>query len=371
MSADVETAEADRETPTTDTSDASAANAEEASAEPAGAKRTDVDDSDAEGADAEEAVTAQPDSAGDGEAGADVENVKPERRTAKATDAEGKTAEGKTAEGKGAEDAKGSKGSENVKGSKDVKDAKGSEDAKGSDTEANGADGADGADGVNSADGEDSRGGSGSADADAGADGGGKRAGRGRPGRGALVRAAGALVLAAAVATAGLQWYRADQAAGEEVARAAVEKRAGEFGQALLSYDHEHLQDARNRVLALSSEDFAKTYDVAFTGGLEGVITKLKADASATVRAVYLGDVDESSARAIVVLDSEVRSSAGTRRVLGSHLDMKLERKDGAWRVSEVTSIGAAQETMTDPEGRQQGSGGGAVVPTPGASPAE
>ncbi|OLT11994.1 hypothetical protein BJF79_04160 [Actinomadura sp. CNU-125] len=189
--------------------------------------------------------------------------------------------------------------------------------------------------------------------------------------RGLLVRAAVAVVLVAAVVTAGLQWYRADQAAQEEAARSAVKEQAGEFGQALLSYDHEHLQDARNRVLSLASEDFAKTYDVAFTGGLEGVITKLKADASATVRAVYLGDVDESTARAIVVMDSEVRSSAGTRRVLGSHLDMRLTLKDGQWRVTEVTSIGAAQETMTDPDGKQQGDGGGAAVPTPGASPDE
>ncbi|MEV5827659.1 hypothetical protein AB0L25_19020 [Spirillospora sp. NPDC052242] len=201
-----------------------------------------------------------------------------------------------------------------------------------------------------------------------GSDGAGAKSGRVRWLRGVWGRAAVVVLLVAAVVTAGLQWYRADQAAQEEAARRAVERQAGEFGQALLSYDHEHLQDARNRVLSLASEDFAKTYDVAFTGGLEGVITKLKADASATVRDVYLGDVDESTARAIVVMDSEVRSSAGTRRVLGSHLDMRLVRKDGEWRVTEVTSIGAAQETMTDPQGRQQGGGG--AVPTPGASPA-
>ncbi|MFV2173065.1 hypothetical protein ACFHW2_24730 [Actinomadura sp. LOL_016] len=238
-------------------------------------------------------------------------------------------------------------------------------DADDVDTDAQGA--KDGAAKAGSAKGEEA-GAEDSADADAGA---GKAVGDGkRERRGRLVRAAGVLVLAAAVGTAGLQWYRADQAAREDSARRAVEEQAGEFGQALLSYDHRHLQDARNRVLGLASEDFAKTYDVAFTGGLEGVITKLKADASATVRSVYLGDVDESTARAIVVLDSEVRSSAGTRRVLGSHLDMRLVRKDGRWRVTEVTSIGAAQETMTDPEGRQEG-GGGAALPTPGASPSE
>jgi Mce-associated membrane protein len=186
------------------------------------------------------------------------------------------------------------------------------------------------------------------------------------PGRATLGKAALALVLAASVGTAGLQWNQAHQSAEREHDRRAVRASAGEFGQALLSYDHRNLQAARNRVLSLSSEDFAKTYDVAFTGGLESVITRLKASATATVRTVYLGDIDASSARAIVVLDSEVRSSAGTRRVLGSHLDMRLARKGEGWRVTEVTSIGAADETMTDPQGKQQGTG--APLPTPSPS---
>ncbi|GAA3973292.1 hypothetical protein GCM10023085_64740 [Actinomadura viridis] len=185
------------------------------------------------------------------------------------------------------------------------------------------------------------------------------------PERGTLARTAFVLVLLASVATAGAQWYRADQAASRESDRREVQARAGEFGQALLSYDHRNPRAARNQVLALASDDFAKTYDVAFTGGLEGVITRLKADATATVRAVYLGDVDAASARAIVVMDSEVRSSAGTRRVLGSHLDMRLVRKGERWRVTEVTSIGAANESMTDPAGKQQGGG----APLPGPSP--
>ncbi|MFF5259983.1 hypothetical protein ACFY4C_13625 [Actinomadura viridis] len=192
-----------------------------------------------------------------------------------------------------------------------------------------------------------------------------RRSGRrvGVPGRGALARTAFVLVLLASVVTAGAQWYRADQAASRESDREEVRARAGEFGRALLSYDHRDPRAARKNVLALASDDFAKTYDVAFTGGLEGVITRLKADATATVRAVYLGDVDAASARAIVVMDSEVRSSAGTRRVLGSHLDMRLVRKGERWRVTEVTSIGAADESLTDPEGGRQG--GGAPPPTP------
>ncbi|GLZ14360.1 hypothetical protein Acsp04_45950 [Actinomadura sp. NBRC 104425] len=183
----------------------------------------------------------------------------------------------------------------------------------------------------------------------------------------ALAKAAVLVALAASVVTAGLQWYRADQAAQREAERRAVRARASEFGQALLSYDHRNLQAARNRVLSMASDDFAKTYDAAFTGGLESVITRLKADATATVRTVYLGDIEGSTARAIVVMDSEVHSSAGTRRVLGSYLDMRLTRTGKRWRVTEVTSIGAADETMTGDDGEQK-QGGDTPLPTPSAS---
>jgi len=174
------------------------------------------------------------------------------------------------------------------------------------------------------------------------------------PAKGWLVRGTVAVALVGCVVTAGLQWYRADQAAQRDDERRQVRASAAEFGQALLSYDHTKLQDARHHVLSLASDDFAKTYDEAFTGGLEGVITKLKADATATVQAVYLGEIEEGTAKAVVVLDSEVHSTAGTRRVLGSYLDMRLVRRGGEWKVTDVTSVGAANESMTDPQGKRQ-----------------
>lgn len=197
--------------------------------------------------------------------------------------------------------------------------------------------------------------------------GGGRRAWRGVPLKAWLVRATVAVAVAGSAVTAGLQWHDADQAAQRDQERQEVRASAAEFGQALLSYDHTKLQDARNHVLALASDDFAKTYDEAFTGGLEGVITKLKADATATVRTVYLGEVEDGTAKAVVVMDSEVHSTAGTRRVLGSYLDMKLVRRGGDWKVTDVTSVGAANESMTDPDGKQEQPG--AAVPTPQKTP--
>lgn len=198
--------------------------------------------------------------------------------------------------------------------------------------------------------------------------GGGQRTWRGVPVKAWLVRATVAMAVVGSAVTAGLQWHAADQAAQRDQERQEVRASAAEFGQALLSYDHTKLQDARHRVLALANDDFAKTYDEAFTGGLEGVITKLKADATAEVQAVYLERIEDGAAKAVVVMDSEVHSTAGTRRVLGSYLDMKLVRRGGAWKVTDVTSVGAANESMTDPDGKQRQQPG-AAVPTPEKSP--
>ncbi|NKZ02846.1 hypothetical protein [Actinomadura latina] len=193
------------------------------------------------------------------------------------------------------------------------------------------------------------------------------RAWRGVPVKTWLVRATVAVALVGSAVTAGLQWHQAGQAGQRDRERQEVRASAAEFGRALLSYDHTKLQDARHRVLALASDDFAKTYDEAFTGGLEGVITKLKADATADVQAVYLEKVEDGTAKAVVVMDSEVHSTAGTRRVRGSYLDMRLVRRGGAWKVTDVTSVGAANESMTDPEGKQQKPG--EDVPAPEKSP--
>lgn len=199
------------------------------------------------------------------------------------------------------------------------------------------------------------------------ADGGGKRR---RPTAGMLLKAAVAVALVASTVTAGLQWHRAETLAAEQEARRQVRERAGQFGVALLSYRHNDLKAAREKVMSMASADFAKTYDVAFTGGLEGVITQLKADATATVSDVYVSELSDTTAKAIVVLDSEVRSSAGTRRVVGSYLEMDLVLQKGEWMITDVSSIGALDEQMTDTGGgKDSGKGDRSRAAEPSASP--
>ncbi|GAA0412555.1 hypothetical protein Acor_16680 [Acrocarpospora corrugata] len=192
------------------------------------------------------------------------------------------------------------------------------------------------------------------------------RAGSGRKLGAVTRRRIVAAVVAAALAGAGaavvMLWREAGVLEEERSARQAVALAASSFGEALLGYDYANLQAARDGVLSRAGDDFAKTYDEAFTGGLEGVITQLKARAVATCRDAYVGEVGDGRAKVIVVCDAQVTSSAGTRRMLGTYLEEKLIWSGGRWLVDEVNAIGASDETLTDPDGRPR------AEPSPSAS---
>lgn len=148
-----------------------------------------------------------------------------------------------------------------------------------------------------------------------------------------------ALLVAAVLAVAVLKWIEASRLADQQEARDAVATRAGEFGIALLSYQHGDLTEARDRVLSLATGSFAETYAAAFSAGLKQTIDKVKATASADVRDVFVADVGETMANAIVTLDSTVQSEAGTREVTGLYLQVELVREGDDWKVSNVKSV--------------------------------
>ncbi|MER6178116.1 hypothetical protein [Streptosporangium sp. NPDC001681] len=193
-----------------------------------------------------------------------------------------------------------------------------------------------------------------------------RAAGSGKSGfstwRGRLAGAVAAMLFAATATTAVLQWTAADRLAQEKADRAAVSTRAGEFAVALQTYDHTDLQAYRDRVFAISGEDFEKTYNEAFSP-LEGVITTMRASSSASIRGVYVSAVGEGRAKAITVVDSQVTSTAGTRRMLGTYMELSLIKTGGRWKVNAATVMGAAEELVTDPNGET-------VEPSPTSSPA-
>jgi Mce-associated membrane protein len=160
-------------------------------------------------------------------------------------------------------------------------------------------------------------------------------------------RALFVLLLLIAVTVAFVQWRRAHELGDRAQARRRVATVAGKFGESLLSYNYEHLDEAQKRLLRNGTKRFAREYSGAFAGGLETAITGLKATSTASVRDVYVTDVVGKSARAVVTLDSEVRSSAATRRTVNSYLDMALVLQNGRWKVDSVISVASLDEQTT------------------------
>jgi Mce-associated membrane protein len=179
-----------------------------------------------------------------------------------------------------------------------------------------------------------------------------------------------ALALVAATTAAVVEWRRADRLNRREADRLAIATAAGKLGQALLSYDYTNLNAARTTVLSLSTDKFAQYYTTAFTNGLSAAVTQLQAKATASVRKVFVADTNGDTADVFVVLDSEVHSSAGTRQLTGSYLDLAMVRQGGHWKVDGVTSIAATSDNLTPP-GATPGSPApstSSTTPTPSSS---
>ncbi|MFC5832052.1 hypothetical protein [Nonomuraea insulae] len=192
----------------------------------------------------------------------------------------------------------------------------------------------------------------------AGTGSGGETSRGGRFTRAKVLGALGAMLVAAIAATAVLQWVSAAQA---QDARAALEAErslrlevsgaASAFSRALLSYDYKDLQTTRSTLAAQATGDFLATYDTAFGGAMAQVIVKLEAVSQATVREVYLSDVDEATAHAIVVVDQQVNTSEAIRSVTDSHLKISLVKEKGSWKINDVTVLGAASEDQYNLDG--------------------
>ncbi|GAA3559297.1 hypothetical protein GCM10022419_044840 [Nonomuraea rosea] len=182
--------------------------------------------------------------------------------------------------------------------------------------------------------------------------------------RARVLGALAAMLVTAIAATAVLQWVSAAQAQdasarleSERALRLEVSGAAGAFSKALLSYDYQNLQATRSTLAAQATGDFLGTYDAAFGGAMAQVIVKLKATSQATVREVYLADVDEATAHAIVVVDQQVNTSEAIRSVKDSHLKISLVKEKGTWKVHDVTVLGAASEDQYNLDGGKTAGG--------------
>ena len=142
--------------------------------------------------------------------------------------------------------------------------------------------------------------------------------------------------------------------AGDEEGSSAlddVRAAAGTFGETLVTYDFRDPEAHRDAVLALSTGSFRDEYEDAFERGLGDVITEVEAVSTGFAKDVYVSELGEADAQAIVVLDVEVEGVAGPRTQRDLYVRLTLVEVDGEWKVDQVTDLnfdpGSATTTTT------------------------
>jgi Mce-associated membrane protein len=127
--------------------------------------------------------------------------------------------------------------------------------------------------------------------------------------------------------------------AQEEEPSTKVRATAGEFGEILVTYDHEDPEAHRAAVVERSTASFASEYEAAFEQGLGQLIVDLEASSQGFLKDVYVTEVDRGQALAIVVLDVESDGTAGPRRLFDVYVRLTMIEVDGEWLVDDVTDL--------------------------------
>lgn len=152
-------------------------------------------------------------------------------------------------------------------------------------------------------------------------------------------------------AIAGWSFLRADGVADDRDDRRAAASVAGEFASATMSYDHRDLDGSLAAVTDLATTEYAETYQNAFFEELQPVVDELRARGRVHVRDVYVSDVSDGTATAVVSFDAVIRSTIGTRRLAGSYVRVDLVREGGGWRADDLTFLATTQEGLDGPTG--------------------
>jgi Mce-associated membrane protein len=172
-----------------------------------------------------------------------------------------------------------------------------------------------------------------------------------------LTRALVVLVLAALASWAMLQWY---SVSGKEKERQKVSAAAAKFGDVVYSYDPANVQAAIDQNREMMAGDLRTQY-VASADSYKQFFAKNKWTWTSKTSKVYLSDIQDTLASAVIVIDINIKMTAGPYSVSGAHFTLGLVKQKGAWKVSSMKAAGS--EAATD---GQQGSTGGLPTPSGG-----
>lgn len=135
---------------------------------------------------------------------------------------------------------------------------------------------------------------------------------------------------------------------------------AGEFSATLLSYDFEDIDATVDDVDPLVTDVLREELATGYQGDLRAQIEQLEAVSTADVLDVLVSDTVGDTARAIVVVETDVKSEVSQARVT-TYLDLALLRVDGEWLVNELKAL-RTEGGLVDDDGNP--------VPTTSGEPA-
>ncbi len=132
--------------------------------------------------------------------------------------------------------------------------------------------------------------------------------------------------------------------------RAEVADVAGRFVDALLSYDHRDPQGFRDRVLAFTAPPFSEQFEAAVDALAESIVATEQVS-TPTVEEVFVTEVEDGTATAIVSFSRVIESTAGEREENGLYVELGLIEREDGWRVNDVANLNLAYANSRPEDG--------------------
>ncbi|HEX2851266.1 MAG TPA: hypothetical protein VHN98_11960 [Acidimicrobiales bacterium] len=162
------------------------------------------------------------------------------------------------------------------------------------------------------------------------------------------------------LALAGLAVQARTSAADQTRERKEIQRVSSDVATGLLTYDYRNLDTSKKRVESNATGKFRKEYESAFASGLGELLNSTKATSQGTVRDVFVSDIADNAASAIVVANAVADGTAGRRASVDSYIQLDLVKVGGKWRVDGVTNLNFGQTANA-------GAAGGAGAAPPAA----
>ena len=123
----------------------------------------------------------------------------------------------------------------------------------------------------------------------------------------------------------------------------AVRAVAGGFGAATLTYDYRDLRPFERRMNAPATGTFRRQLREGL-GGLETLIRQLKSRSEATVKQIYVSEIDDHTASALVVVEARAQNGDDPPRTLeAAYIELQLIKVGGHWRIDGVSTLDLGQ----------------------------